>query len=327
MSDQVNISEKTSISFPFHPFQFPNAHTIFKEESGIKRKYLCGITSGIKLDAHEERMTTNAIKSFMEQANSGDILLYPDSHGIKASEDIGILSKGEILPDNDWYTEYRLYDEDDDIGQYKLEKIDTIWKQLNGQPPYKKPRQKGFSIEGYIPENAIISAEADNFGNLRKRMIDDVKLDGVLLVPRQAYKTGIANALYKALQELPPWQEKIIQKDIKGELQKILSENEESDGYYRKRWDLLDALDRAIDRIINGNLPDKKRQLSLVFDEYKDIMIPLILQSESVFNNTAHDDDINPYEKNEVGKVSKIDIFKSLVYDFEKLTKIIDQRY
>ena len=159
-----------NIHLHFHPREFDKGnHVIEKADSaGRKRRYLCGISSGVKVDEHGERMTEKCIKSFMSQANSGQVLLFPDIHGIKESEDIGFLSKAEILDSNDWHTEFGLWDEGDGIGKNKSEKIDTLWKQVNGLPPYKKARQKGFSIEGIIPETSIIM---DNFGNMDRRVL------------------------------------------------------------------------------------------------------------------------------------------------------------
>jgi len=323
-----------SISFPFHLWDNINHRnrTIEKsDEGGLKHRYLVGISSGPKIDEHGERMTTNCIKSFMEQANSGDILLYPDVHDIRASEDIGILTRSKIIEDGDWETEYRLYDEFDNIGQVKNEKINDIWKQMNGIQPYKRPRQKGFSIEGYIPEGAIIEAEIESEGKLKKRVIDNVLLTGVCLVPRQAYKTGIANAIYKALGELSPWKSEIIKKAAQSEFTKILEEGENGSAYFRKRWDYLDALEKAIENVMTGAYreEDKRSQLGIIFDEYRNAMIDLIMSSESIFTEEDEEEEgIEPYQA-AVNKteISKSDIFRSLLSDLEKLQKSIGGHY
>jgi hypothetical protein len=272
-------------------------------------------------------MTEKCINSFMEQANSGDILLYPDVHGIKSSEDIGILEKGEKQDDGDWRTEYRLYDEDDGIGPIKAERINDIWKQMCGLPPYRKARQKGFSIEGYIPEGAIISADIDGNGNMRHRIINNILLDGVVLVPRQAYKSGIANAVFKALGEVPPWKETIIKKDLQGELQKIMSEDDSCNEYFRRRWDIMDALDKSIEKIMTGGYrePDKQKQLDIIFDEYKSIMIPLIIQSEAVFQGEPlpEVDENSPYGAQGNILSSKSDVLKYILAEMEQLSKKI----
>ena len=205
--------DSNKIAFHFHPFEYDSkSHVIEKSIDGVKKRYLKGVSSGIKIDGHGERMTEKCIKSFMDQANSGDVLLYPDIHGIKQSEDIGILTKASVSPIGDWETEYKLYDESDGVGQNKLEVIDTIWKQLNGIAPYSKPLQKGFSIEGFIPDAGVQMSQTG------KRVIDNVELDGVVLVPRPAYQDSVANAVYKALGELPPWQVNKVQKNLNNKL-------------------------------------------------------------------------------------------------------------
>ena len=311
------------ISFPFHLYDYENKcnRTVEKSDTkGRKHRYMIGISSGIAKDLHGERMTQNCIKSFMDQANSGDVLLYPDIHGIKESEDIGILDSAKVTPENDWYTEYRLYDDNDDIGQFKAEKIDDIWKQTNGLPPYRRPRQKGFSIEGNVPEGGLISAEKDELGNYRNRVMDNVLLDGVILVPRPAYKSGIANAVYKFLGELPPWKADIIKTEISGELQKVLKDGKEANSFYLKRWDVMDALDHSIEKVMKGGYrdTDKNHQLEILFDEYKSIMKSLILSSESVFRDepAAGVEIQNPYGQS---RVSKADTFEFILDQLEKL--------
>jgi hypothetical protein len=330
----LNSSEvvQKKITFGFHPYDIANKnHCIEKADiTGEKRRYLTGISSGVKIDAHNEKMTEKCIKSMMEQANSGMVLLYPDVHGIRASEDIGKITTAKILEDGDWYTEYQLYDESDGIGAVKAEKINTIWAQSLGLPPYDRPLQKGFSIEGYIPDDAILSAEVDNYGNMRNRIIDDVKLDGVCLVPKQAYKPAIATAIYKALGEITPYRADKIRKDIKGELKQILDSEKIENEYFKRRWDLMDALDRSIEKIMTSNTPDKTNQLDIIFDEYKTIMVPLIIQSESVFTKTENsepDENISSVYGDTASKsISKIDLFKSLSSQLEKTIKILDNR-
>jgi len=312
------------IKFHFHPNDFVNkGHAIEKAEDGMKRKYLAGISSGIKIDAHGERMTEKCIKSFMDQANSGDILLYPDIHGIKESEDIGKLCKAEIQPSGDWYTEYRLYDESDGIGPIKSEKIETLWKQLNGLPPYTKPRQKGFSIEGIIPDENIIYG-----GEAGRGVLDDVLLDGVVLVPRPAYKDSIATAIYKALGETSPERQESLRTSLIENIERDKIEN----SYYKMKWEYQDALEKTIDKLMNKNNSNKIDELGYVFDEYKSLMMELILKSSSMFvegqteeapteltdrieNNTV----IEPVSK------SKIRLYKSLIAELKKFENLLEK--
>lgn len=272
---QPNIQER----HPIGSKDLVKTMLVEKEINGKKRRYFEGVSSGLKEDAHKERMSEKAVNKFMEQANSGDILLYPDIHGIKQSEDIGILEKAEINESNDWWTSYRLYDESDDPGQYKLEKINNLWKQCLGLPPYRKPKQMGFSIEGIIPENGIVMTAKG------ETILDDVLLDGVVLVPRPAYMTSIASAVYKALEVLPPWTEEKVRKNINGKLSEILNEKELKDKYWSKKFDVQDALEKIIDEIMADNRNMKMERLSIVFDEYKSAMLNLISESQSIFQN------------------------------------------
>ncbi|MCJ7507833.1 MAG: hypothetical protein MUO85_03765 [candidate division Zixibacteria bacterium] len=178
-------SQVKRISFYLFPFDWEhNNHILEKADTkGHKRKYLVGVASGIQIDGHGERLTQNAINSIQRQANSGDILLYQDVHGIRDNDDIGILDESDILPNNDWKTSFRLYDEFDDLDENIVKNNDKLWKKFNGVAPYTRKRQKGFSIEGFVPPDKILSFEKDATGRIGKRVIDDVILDGVVLVP------------------------------------------------------------------------------------------------------------------------------------------------
>ena len=304
---------KTPISFHFHVNKSSNGDN--------KRKYLEGVSSGIKLDLHEEKMTDKCIKSFMEQANSGNVLLYADVHGIRASEDIGILSKAKVKPNGDWFTEYRLYDEHDEVDDASKQKAEKIWRQINGMPPYKSPMQKGFSIEGYIPETGILSSQKDEQGNPRNRVIDEVLLDGVVIVPRPAYKDSIANAVYKALGEMSPFHVEKIVAITKSEFEKVLEVNDTEGSYFRRKWELADALDIAIERVIKSGHPLVEQSLNVIFDEYKRTAIPLVLKSVSHFQVEENEPESEPYGQS--AKVSKVEILKAIACELEKLSKYI----
>jgi len=303
---QPNIQERS----PIGSNSLVSTMLVEKEIDGKKRRYFEGVSSGLKEDAHKERMSEKAVCKFMEQANSGDILLYPDIHGIKQSEDIGILEKGEINKSGDWWTSYRLYDEYDDPGQYKLEKINNLWKQSLGLPPYRKPKQMGFSIEGIIPENGIImTAKGDT-------VLDDIMLDGVVLVPRPAYMTSIANAVYKALDVLPPWREKITQDNINGKLDKVLKDKELKDKYWSKKFDVQDALEKSVNEVMVDKWDMKTERLGIIFDEYKFAMMNLVAESETVFKNKT----LAKEERN------KNQVYKDLVTELGELQKSFARR-
>lgn len=255
-----------------------NIHTVEKSDSeGRKRRYLKGITSGMKTDGHGERMTKKCIAMMQEQANSGEILLYEGQHGVTHTEDVGRLVESKITPMGDWITLYRIYDQYDDVGPNKLERADTLWKQVNGLPPYKKPLQKGFSIEGFIPDGGIVEMSENG-----QRTIDAVELDGVLVTPRPAYETAIASAIYKALDELPPDQKLRTSENIRGKLMGKIHNDKLKQNYYSKRFKLEDALNEAIDEIIRGGVQVRDR-LDLLFQEYSQMMIDLILEYKAQF--------------------------------------------
>lgn len=268
------------ISFLYYPDGIEDHNHIFEKSEGeIKRRYLKGISSGIQVDGHGERITQKCVKSFHEQANRGDILLYADRHGVAYSDDIGILTKSEVTPLGDWITEFRLYDQADGVGANTLETSEKVWRQMNGLPPYKTPKQKGFSIEGYIPDSGILSMSQDG-----KRTIDEVTLDGCVLVPRPAYKTSVAQALYKALDEVHP---NDVAKFVGNSFKRIIATEEVQNTYYRKRYQYQDALEEQIEKVmLNDGMIDKREILDSLLSEYSQAMIDLIMNSISVFDKT-----------------------------------------
>jgi len=277
--------DKRRISFHFHPRDFEHGlHAIEKADGDKKRCYLEGIASGSKEDQHGEKMTNKCIKSFMDQANSGDILLYADMHGFKATEDIGILKGAEILPDGDWHISSMLYDQSDGVDDRSVQVAAKLWKQINGLPPYKYPKQKGFSIEGFIPDESSIMMDQSG-----RRMMDDVALDGVVVVPRPAYKDSIANAVYKALGEVSPWAAQTFQTSFRSKLRDKLVVDEIQDTYFRRKYQIEDIFEEQIREIMCSEQPDKGALLEIAFEEYKSLMIELILQSEAVFQATIVD--------------------------------------
>lgn len=271
--------KKTPISFHFHPYNFEaKAHVLEKQEDGKNRRILRGISSGLQVDQDGEKMTEAAIKSFMSQAKSGDILLYAGNHGSDFTDDIGILTDAKILENGDWWTQYRLYDKSDNVGVVKLEKADTLWKQLNGLPPYKSAKQKGFSIEGKIPEEGGIIATNEHGG----RVINEVELDGVWVVNRPSYEDGIVNAVAKALGHRNPHK---VRKDIKTRLSEELKTQEEKGNFYDEKWKLQEALEEEVRTIMAGD-SDKESELNILFDEYKILMIELITKYPKAFEES-----------------------------------------
>lgn len=321
------LQQKREIKFWFQPFQDDKGlHVIEKDAgTGVKKRYLVGIASGSKLDGHGERMTENAIKDMQEQANSGEILLYADLHGVRSTEDIGKLVKSEILPNGDWKTEWMLYSPSDGMGANTDETINKLWKQMNGLPPYKYKRQRGFSIEGFIPEDGIIQMSDEG-----QRVIDKVVLDGCVVVPRPAYESSMAYSIYKALGEPVGFDKNMIRKDLQASLSKRIAEEDTQNSYWKQKYRLTDALDNEIETIMKQQGIDQRSMLESLFDEFKGMYIDLILKSAIVFqddqdeSNTESVDEVNSIygvQKSQNTKVNKIDLYKSLLTKIEAVEK------
>jgi hypothetical protein len=282
------MSERIRIPFHIQPYKFEKGmHVVEKADSqGRKRRYLKGITSGIKIDGHGERMTKACVEKMQNQANSGEILLYEGQHGVTHTADLGRLTESQMTPTGDWITLYRLYDQYDEVGPVKLERADTLWKQVNGLPPYEKKLQKGFSIEGYIPDEGIV--EMSETG---QRVIDNVELDGVLVTPRPSYKSSVISAVYKALDELPPDTKLIVSENIRGKFINKLHDEALKQSYYSKRFKLEDALNESIEEIVSHGVQIKDR-LELLLDEYKRMLIDMVVEHNQVFIRPQDQPDI-----------------------------------
>ncbi len=314
--EEVVITEEKPlhIKFHFHPHQ----PTVAKAQGdGNKSRYLYGITSGPRVDGHGERMTADCIKDFVAQAQSGDILLYPSVHGIRDIDDIGRLVDCSIDEKGDWVTTYRLYGPEDGVGQATLDKCDKLWKQINGLAPYTKARQKGFSIEGNVRPGGIVYQSVQG-----QRVLNAIDLDGVVVVPRPAYKDSMAHAVFKALGEVPPWQ---VQKTVQKSLQQKLQIEDLENQYYRQKYKLHDALQDEIMTIMTSPTEaNKQAALSGVFDEYKQLMIELIVQSAPWFANQVREDSGPLVNKAEIVRpLGRVEIFKALAENTSLLQKAL----
>ena len=273
------VGNQKRISFHFRaegPGNTPSA--IEKTDAnGQKHRYLQGVSSGLKFDAHGERMTEKAVSSFMRQASSGDLLLYADAHGVESTKDVGILDDARVLENGDWFTEYRLYDETDEVDRASTETASKLWKQVNGLPPYKRPRSKGFSIEGFIPEEPG-AMELDVSG---RKAINEVKLDGIVVVPRPAYEDSVTSAVYKALDETMPG---LPVKTIAGQIRQMVEQGEQSEEYYRQRYLIEDATSDLVRRIMAEEDDGQRRErLEAVFQEHGQMMLDLVLRHPEAF--------------------------------------------
>ena len=245
--------------------QSNNNYAVEKDLNGVKRRYIEGVASGSNVDGHGEVVTQNCIMSFMKQANSGDVLLYPDIHGIRSTDDIGILVAAKVLDNGDWWVRFRLYDKLDKVAARNIEVADMEWKQLCGLPPYTKPRQKGFSIEGDIPEGGIKDMIDGD-----KRVMDDIILDGVVLVPKPAYKASVAMAVQKAL--IKKEDGMLNSTNAEGLIRQKLVGDDNLTTSYARRTKIQDTFDSLFEDICKSDDPDKDQKLSSLMDEYKAMM-------------------------------------------------------
>jgi hypothetical protein len=172
-----------------------------------------------------------------------------------------------------------LYDESDGIDTASVQSAQKLWKQVNGLPPYTRPRVKGFSIEGYVPDGGIV-----NMNTTGQRVLDNVSLDGVVVVPRPAYKDSIAHAVYKALGVNAPWQIENFQNSIRSKLRDKLVSDEIKDTYFRRKYQIEDIFQDQINDIMVSQVVNKEELLGIAFDEFKALMMELILQSEDAFD-------------------------------------------
>ena len=279
---KARTAQKT-IKFNFQMFSpEKKEHVIEKSDStGQKRRYIRGVSSGILTDGDGERMTMNAIESMHSQAQTGDILFFQGKHGVDFADDIGILTDSKIINDRDWFTEYRLYDESDGMGQVTLERADKVFRQVSGLPPYSRPKEYGFSIEGLIPDGSIISSRKTSDG-VKNRVIDYVELQGVVLVSKPSY-ANVASSIYKALGELSPSAGNKLHKDFQSNFQTQLQNEEMRDSFYRQQYAMNDSLMDQIEKIMLINDGRNSKRLNILFEEYSPAMIDLILQHEGAF--------------------------------------------
>lgn len=310
------------IPFHIHPYLFEQQqHAVEKtDKQGRKRRYLYGISSGMKTDGTGERMTGRCIKGMQEQANSGEVLLFPGPHGVDQTDDIGRLVESQITPGGDWVTTYRLYDEYDgfDPGSKTLEKANKLWKQVCGIKPYETAAQKGFSIEGYIPDNGILEMSNDG-----KRVIDWVDLEGVIVTPRPAYEDSILKAVYKALDILPPEKANTEIEQIKVTFSKLLQDGERERNFYTQQYKLDEVRDEMISKIMARGVQIRDR-LVIVFDEYKNAMIQLILEYRDVFNQQVDQSPLDGGSVN-VAKAQRLRVYKG-IHDHLQTLKLMFEK-
>jgi len=287
---------RSKVWFDFSPAG-NGMYAVEKDEGGIKRRYLYGTSSGPDKDGHGENMTLECIRGFQEQAQRGDVLLFVGKHDVSFVDDVGILTNSYIDKKGDWWTEYRLYDSLDGLGEGTLEKADKAWRQVNGLPPYTTPKQYGFSIEGDIPDGGI--ARMDAYG---RRSMNAVDLAGVVLVRKPAYRTSIAYAVSKAL-------------DFQ-----VQREAEDGDRFYSSYYELQDNLDRSLKKAMNVPDDTKQQRINEALDDFKTRMIELCLQNPGVFRDDG--DELEALDPSQIYTIGNTDALQALR---EKVAMVSDE--
>lgn len=248
-----------------------------KEKRGdqdVTRHYVAGVASGLKQDAHRERMSEKCIDGFLEQAETKDILLVVN-HGRNFTESVAILTHSELLENGDWYIEARLLDEydleDHPTWTARVAEADDIRAQMTGSAPYKKPRVFGFSIEGWILE-----IDEDT------KTIHKLDLEAIAIVTRPAYETSVASSLEKCLKS---WSSKMA-KPQPGEAgahreKGILSDRLAAAEASRKRYDIIWAFNDLMHETITDedlSVEEQRERIQAGLDEFVEVMGALVEQ-------------------------------------------------
>jgi hypothetical protein len=296
------------------------SHVEKADDKGQLRRYLKGVASGIKYDATQERMTKRCIDGMLAQSRTGEILMYEGQHGVDYTDDLGRLVEAEVTMAGEWSIECRLYDSMDgfEAGSQTLEKADKLWKQVNGLPPYETPIRKGFSIEGLIPEGGIISMNEQTGG---ERVIDAVDLLGVIVTPRPAYTDSNIIAIYKALDidKIPVQSRDRLAGKMRNNFQAKLEKEESQSSFYMKKCKADEVLDESVEYILEMGTQIEDR-LNILFDEYKQTMVGLILSHKSAFEREQAGQ--NP----DVLKAKRLQVFKDIEDRLNGLMNIIKTR-
>jgi hypothetical protein len=305
--------EKTKVYFDFRQKKLESGLYAVEKDlgDGQKHRYLEGIASGIYVDGHGERMTPHCIESFQSQAKSGTIPLFSGKHGVDFADDIGILVDAKILDSGEWWTSFRLYDESDKMGPATLEKADKVWRQSMGIAPYTKPKNRGFSIEGDIPEGGIKSVD-----EMGRRVMDDVKLEGVVLVERPAYQASVAYGVYKALGVMAPWS---VRKSLQSSLESKMQAAGAREEYWKKYYQLQDALDSEIKRIMADSV-EPENELSDLFVEYSKVAVSLILEYPQMYKDET--DEVSPDQSVQKNQSRSVSVLKDLESNLRLLLEV-----
>jgi len=128
------------------------------------------------------------------------------------------------------------------------------------------------------------------------------------------------------LGELPPDFEKNVRKSVKEELQQKIKEEELRNKYYDKKWDVNDALESQVEKVMRRENDNRKEeQLRLIFEEYSTIMLKLIMESEELFVEDEDSED-TAYGDTPIRKNAKIVLFQSMYNQLAQIEKSLNQR-
>ena len=257
-------------------------YAIEKEDaSGVLRRYLYGITTGLEVDHDEEFMTENCVSDMEKQVATESILLWGGKHGQNMVDDLGIAVGSRRDANGELEVEYRLYDEHDGFlpGAECLAKADKLWKQANGIHPYPAPINYGFSIEGRIPENGIKSISAKG-----KRIVEKIKLRGVVVTPDPSYKTSVAHSVAKALEDVSVETRLTDIEPLSDQLSDKLRMEEIRDSYYQRRYRIDEIFDDSVAKLMQAeDVTQRGEILRMRIQEYGEMLFDLIIKNEAYF--------------------------------------------
>ncbi|MCJ7507834.1 MAG: hypothetical protein MUO85_03770 [candidate division Zixibacteria bacterium] len=120
-------------------------------------------------------------------------------------------------------------------------------------------------------------------------------------------------AVCKCLGVLPPEVENDIKKSFGLKLHDIVNQKEMQNQYFSKKYDIENALDETIRDIMVGKAKHESERLNIIFDEYKNLMVELILNSPNLFQAETNGDVIKAVDKSEKIKLLLIKAQENLV--------------
>jgi hypothetical protein len=157
-------------------------------------------------------------------------------------------------------------------------------------------------VEGTIPDGHIV--EMDSSG---RRVIDKVDLDGVVVVAKPSYKPSVLSSVYKALNELPP--------KVQDSLRNRLKKRERQKDFFEEKYSLMDILWEMVEEIMADFHADKDKTLEIVFDQFRDEMIRLLLDNQDQFEQKVQKAEIDPTAQ------ARAKVFKDMAVAVNRLTR------